>query len=67
MWMGLFGNKIMLPTNTLNSSVFSLCIYISKRYYKCKLNVAHSYQVPSYVDVAAYVHRILQNMCGIRR
>ena len=65
MGMDRFGQKIMLPTNTLNNCF--LCIYISERYYKCKLIVAHSYQISSYVDVAAYVHRILQNMCGIRR
>ena len=55
----------MLSTNTLNSSDFSSCLYISKQYHKCKLNMAHSYQVPSYVDVCAYVHRILQKMCVV--
>ena len=29
--------------------------------------MAHSIQVPSYVDVDAYISRILQKRCGIRR
>ena len=60
MWLGRFGKKIMLPTNTLNSSVFFTCLYISKRHYKCDLNVANFIPVPSFVDGGAFISRILQ-------
>ena len=46
---------------------FSTCLYISERHYKCDLNISHSIQVQSYVNVYAYVSRTLQRICDIRR
>ena len=50
----------MLPTNTSKNDVFPTFLFISERHYKYNLIVAHFIQVPSCVDVDAYVSRILQ-------
>ena len=65
-WVDLVKKSCYLRIHRI-ALLFSSCLYISERYHKCKLNMAHSYQVPSYVYVCAYVNRILHKMCGIRR
>ena len=58
-WVDLVKNSCYLRIHLI-ALLFSSCLYISERFHKCKLNMTHSYQVPSYVNVCAYVHRILQ-------